>query len=89
MGLGAVFCDDTRHVGFGELAVDVVVDGADGRQTAAAYAARRKEGELTVGRAFAVLEAELLAEFIKDVARALDVASGAEADRNFVLAERV
>src|SRR5699024_3024324 len=69
-------------------AVNVLVDREDRGEAAGADAAAGRQREQAVLRTFLRLDAELRDEAVEHLVRALDVAGGAETDRDVVLTLR-
>ena len=81
-----VLVEDLRQALAVELAVDASVDGEDGGEGAAAEAGHGLNGEKAVFGGLAVVDAEFGGDPGADLRGALDVAGGAVADAELVLA---
>ena len=85
LSLVLILCEDTGDILGGKSSVHVTVDGENGSKTASTDATRCLQRILTVSRGASVRKIKLLRDLLKQITRALNVASGAEADRNCIL----
>jgi hypothetical protein len=86
LSLLAGFGDACGDVGCFDFAKGFAVDGHGRGHAAATDAAYDIEMELAIGGSFTLLNIELGFDFVEDIGRAFEVASGAETDGNVVFA---
>ena len=78
MAFLVILGEDLIHIVDNETAVHVIVDCKYRRKTARTDAARCLERELAVGGDLARFDAQTLFQPLEDIARAFDIAGGAE-----------